>query len=33
MIGTDENNFPRNLLLTDRQGASLCKPSENDSLK
>ena len=33
MIGTDENNFPHNLLLTDRQGASLCKASENDSMK
>ena len=33
MIGTDETNFPHNLLLADRQVPSLCKAFANKSSK
>ena len=33
MIGTDETNFPHNLLLTNRQVAGLYKAFANSSLK
>ena len=31
MIGDSETNFSRNLLLTDRQVASICKSFTNNS--
>ena len=33
MIGTVENSFPHNLLLTAKQGASLCKAFANKFIK
>lgn len=33
MIGTEENNFPHNLLSNDRQVVSICKDFENNSSK
>ena len=33
MVGTDKNNFPHNLLLSNRQVACLCKAFVNSSSK
>ena len=30
MIGNNKNNFPHNLLLTDRQVSSICKAFANN---